>query len=169
MPNSTVLSRFTFSSISIVYKFTGLIWFQSLISFNSPTYSMVLQIQLYYLISQSHLIQQSHTFNSVTNSVLLSTFTFISHSTIPTYSTMKQIQQSYLFYIISYSTVPCIQKCNKVNGLFLVYILIFSTVALIQKCHKFSCIIYFHVHISFNSPNIFNNETNSTVLSDLTV
>ena len=67
------------------------------------------------------MIQQSHLFNSVTNSVVISTFTFISHSTVPH----------------------------------------------IQQCHKFSCIIYFHVHISFHSPNIFNNETNSTVLSFL--
>ena len=121
--NSTVLSRFTFSSISIVYKFTSLFWFHSLISFNSPTYSKVQQIQysdlvyiisvqqlylfnnsiystvsqiqFYYLISHSHLILQCHTFNSVNNSTVLSRFTFSSP----------------------------------------------STVALIQQCHKFSCIL----------------------------
>ena len=117
------------------------------ILFNSSMYSKVQQSQWSFLGLHSHLFQQSQLFKSVTNSVvlstftiisqstvphiqqchkfsLLSTFTFISHSTVPTYSTMKQIRQSYLFYIISYSTVPCIQKCNKVNGLFLVYILI---------------------------------------------
>ena len=162
--NLTVLSRFTFSSISKVYKFTSFIWFNSLISFkvphiqkcnkvnglisfyilisfNSPTYSTLSQIQLYYLISHSCLIQQSHIFKSATKSMVLSRFTFSSPSTVP----------------------------------------------LIQHCHKFSCIIYFHVHISFNSPNIFNsliwfnslisfnspnkfnNVPNSTVLSDSTV
>ena len=136
--NLVVLSTFTFISHSTVphiqpcNKFNCLTSFYILINFKS------VQIHWSYLIPQSNFIQQSHTFNSVTNSVLLSTFTFISDSTVSTYSTMKQIQQSYLFYIISYSTVPCIQKCNKVNGLFLVYILIsfnsrtYSTVSQIR-------------------------------------
>ena len=134
--NSTVLSRFTFSSISKVYKFTSLIWFHCLISFNSPTYSKVSQIQLYYLISQSHLIQQLQIFNLLKNEVLLSNFTFISHSTVPhiqqchkfiyfisfyilisfnssIYSTMWQIQ---LFYLVLHSHL--FQKCTNSLVLF---------------------------------------------------
>ena len=82
------------SSISKVYKFTSLIWFHSLISFNSPTYSKVRQSQRSYLVLHSHLLQQSHLFNSVTNSVVLSNFTFISHSTLP------HIQQCHKFSCI---------------------------------------------------------------------
>ena len=73
-------------------KFLSFIWFNSLISFNSPTYSKVQQSQWSYLVLHSHLIQQSHLFNSVTNSVVLSNFTFISHSTVArTYLTVSQI------------------------------------------------------------------------------
>ena len=109
--NSVVLSNFSFMSHSIVphiqpcNKFNCFISFYILIYFKSvqiyyfylipqsnliqsPTYSKVQQSQLSYLVLHSHLFQQSHLFNSVTNSVVLSTFTFISHSTIPTYSTM---------------------------------------------------------------------------------
>ena len=90
LTNSVLLSNFTFSSHSTVphiqqcQKFNCFISFYILITFNSRTYSTVSQIQLYYLILQSHLIQQSHTFNSVTNSVVLSTFTIISQSTVQT-------------------------------------------------------------------------------------
>ena len=120
MTNSTVLSRFTFLSNSKVYKFTSLIWFHSLISFNSFTYSTVSQIQYYYLISHYIL------FNS------------------PTYSTMQQIQYSNLFYIISYSTVPCIHQWNKVKCLISFYIIIslnsrtYSSVSQIQYYYLLS-------------------------------
>ena len=167
MPNSIVLSRFTFSSISIVYKFTGIIWFHILISFNSPTHSTVSQIQFYYLLSRSYLILQSqhiqqwNKFNSLI---------FFTSYLIQQFHVFKSATKSMVFSWFTFSSL--------------------STVALIQKCHKLSCIIYFHVHISFNSPthstvsqiqlyylfhvhisfyspNIFNNETNSTVLSFL--
>ena len=111
--NSVVLSNFTFISHSTVphiqpcnkfnclISFYILIYFISvtnscLIWFNSRTYSTVSQIQCIIYFHVHILFPQSHTFNSVTNLVVLSTFTFISHSTVPTYSTMKQIQQSYL-------------------------------------------------------------------------
>ena len=101
---------------------------------------------MYYLISQSHFIHQFHKFNSVTNSTVLSRFTFSSiskvykftcliwfHSLIsfnsPTYSKVSQIQLSYLVYIISDSTVSYIQPCDKFN------ILIFFTLYLIQQFH----------------------------------
>ena len=113
------------------YKFNSLIWFNSLISCNSPTYpnvqqsqwsylvlhshlinqfhtfnsvthSTVSQIQLSYLVLHSHLLQQSHLFNSVTNWVVLSNFSFMSHS-----------------------IVPHIQPCNKFNCFISFYILIY--------------------------------------------
>ena len=165
MTNSTVLSRFTFLSNSKVYKFTSLIWLHSLISFNSPTYSSVKQSQWTYLVLHYHLFQQSHLFNSVTNSVVLSNFTFISHSTVP------HIQQCHKFSCIiyfqshiSFNSPNNIQQCGNFNILiFLTLYLIqqfhvfisktksmvlsrftlssLSTVALIQQCHKFSSII----------------------------
>ena len=174
--NLVVLSTFTFISHSTVPHIQPCNKFNCLTSFYNLIYFKSVQIHWSYLIPQSNFIQQSHTFNSVTNSVLLSTFTFISDSTVSTYSTMKQIQQSYLFYIISYSTVPCIQKCNKVNGLFLVYILIsfnsrtYSKVSQIklyyllsrsyliqqsqhiQQWNKYNSLIWFNSIISFNSP-----------------
>ena len=114
--NSVVLSNFSFMSHSIVphiqpcnkfncfisfyiliyfksLQITCFIWFHSLISFNNPTYSKVQQIQ-YSNFFTLYLIQQFHIFNSLTNSVLLSNFSFTSHS-----------------------TVPHIQQCNKFNSL----------------------------------------------------
>ena len=153
----------TVSHIQQCHKFNCLISFYILISFNSLTYSIVSQIELYYLISHSCLIQYSHIFNHVTNSTVLSRFTFSSITKVYKFT-------SFIWFhsLISFK-VPHIQNCNKVNGLISFYILIsfnsptYSTVSQIQLYYNF------HVHISFNSPNIFNNVTNSTVLSDSTV
>ena len=128
-------------------------------------YSSVKQSQWSYLVLHYHLFQQSHLFNSVTNSVVLSNFTFISHSTVP------HIQQCHKFSCIiyfqshiSFNSPNNIQQCSKFNILifFTLYLIqqfhIFnsatksivlsrftlsslSTVALIQQCHKFSSII----------------------------
>ena len=97
-----IISDSTFPYIQQSHKFSCIISFYILISFKGPTHSTVSQIQLSYLISRSyliqhsqlihqcsksshqcskfnsHLIQQSHTFNSVTNSTVLSRFTFSS-------------------------------------------------------------------------------------------
>ena len=154
---------FTFSFISKVYKFTSLIWFNSLISFNSPTYSKVQESQWSYLVLHSHLFQKCSKFTSIIWFDGLISF----NNSIS--STVSQIPFYNLISVISYSTVPHIQQCR-----------------------KFSCIIYFHSHISFNSPNniqqcnkfnsiisftiyliqqfhIFNSVTNSVVLSNFTV
>ena len=152
-----------FQHIQQCNKFNSLIWFNSIISFNSfkystfskikfyylfhihisfntPTYSKGSQIQLYNLISHSHLIQQFHIFNNVTNLTLLSRFTFSSiyncHKFIsfiwfntliscnsPTYPKVQQSQWSYLVYILiplnspTHSTVSHIQQCHKFNYL----------------------------------------------------
>ena len=117
--NSVVLSNFSNMSHSIVphiqpcnkfncfisfyiiiyfksVQITCFIWFHSLISFKVPHIQKCNIVNGSYLVLHSHILQQSHLFNIVTNSVVLSTFTFISHSTVPTYSTMWQIQLSYL-------------------------------------------------------------------------
>ena len=85
--NLIVLSRFTFSSLSTVaiiqycHKFSCISSFTFISLSTVQTYSTVSQIQLYYLIPQSNLIQQFHIFNNVTISIVLSRFTFSSLST----------------------------------------------------------------------------------------
>ena len=113
--NSIVWSRLHYHLISTVlfiqhcYKFSCincLISFYILIYFNSRTYSILSQIQLYiyfafispstaqtyskvsqihlsYPNPQSNLIKQYHILNSVTNSIVWSRFTFSSCSTVP--------------------------------------------------------------------------------------
>ena len=127
-----------------------------------PTYSIVSQILLYYLISDSNLIQQFHILNNATNSIVLSrftfsslltvaliqychkfscisSFTFISLSTVQTYSKVSQI---HLSYPIPKSNL--IQQSHILNSVtnsivwsrpsFSSY----STVSFIQKCRKFT-------------------------------
>ena len=129
-----------------------------------PTYSTLSQIELYYLIPQSNLIQQSHILNGVKNSIVWSLFTFSSYSTVPfiqsvsnslvfsnstvisrstdpTYSTLSQIE---LYYLIPQSNL--IQQSHILNGVknsivwsrftFSSY----STVTFIQKCCKFTSV-----------------------------
>ena len=135
----------------------------------SPTYSKVQHSQWSYLVLHSHILQQSHLFNSVTNSVVLSNFSFMSHSIVPHIQPCNKFNCFISFYILIYFKsvqitsfiwfhslilfkVPHIQKCNKVNCLISFYILIsfnsltYSTVSQIQFYYLF------HVHISFNSP-----------------
>ena len=97
--NSTVLPRFTFSSISKVYKFTGLIWFHSLISFNSPTHSTVSQIQFYYLLSRSYFIQQSQHIQQWNKFNSLIWFNSIISFNSSKYSTFSKIK---FYYLISH-------------------------------------------------------------------
>ena len=136
--NSVVLSNFSFMSHSIVphiqpcNKFNCFISFYILIYFKSvqiylfylipqsnfiqsPTYSKVQQSQWSYLVLHSHILQQSHLFNSVTNSVVLSNFSFMSHS-----------------------IVPHIQPCNKFNCFISFYILIYF------KSVQITSFIWFH-------------------------
>ena len=142
--NSTVLPRFTFSSISKVYKFTGLIWFHSLISFNSPTHSTVSQIQFYYLLSRSYLIllsqhiQQWNKFNSL----------IFLHHILFNSSMYSKVQQSQWSFLGLHSHLFNSRTYSKVSQIQLYYLL--------------------YVHISFNSPNIFNIVTNLVVLSTFT-
>ena len=99
MTNSTVLSRFTFLSNSKVYKFTSLIWFHSLISFHSPTYSKVQQSKWSYLV-YIFISLNSRTYSSVSQ---IQYYFLISHYITfnsPTYSTVSQIQ---LYYLLSLS------------------------------------------------------------------
>ena len=141
-------------------KFNSLIWFKCLISCNSPTYPNVQQSQWSYLVLHSHLLQQSHTFNSLIS------------CNSPTYPKVQQSQCSYLvlhshlikpFHILnsltnsvllsnftfsSHSTVPHIQQCHKFNCLISFYILIYS------KVYKFTSFIWFHSIISFKVPHI---------------
>ena len=113
------------------------------------------QSQCSYLVLHSHLIKQFHIINSLINSILLSNFTFSSHSTVPHIQQCHKFNCLISFYILIYSKVykftsfiwfhslisfkvPHIQKCNKVNGLISFYILIsfssptYSTVSQIQ-------------------------------------
>ena len=136
--NSVVLSNFSFMSHSIVphiqpcNKFNCFISFYILIYFKSvqiylfylipqsnfiqsPTYSKVQQSQWSYLVLHSHILQQSHLFNSVTNSVVLSNFSFMSHS-----------------------IVPHIQPCNKFNCFISFHILIYF------KSVQITSFIWFH-------------------------
>ena len=159
-----------------------------------PTYSTLSQIQLYYLIPQSNLIQQFHILNSVTNSIVwsrftfsslstvaliqycykfscISSFTFISLSTVQTYSKVSQIHYSFLiprsnliqqshilksvtnstvwsrFTFSSYSTVPYIHIVTNSIVLTRFTFSSLSTVALIQYSHKFSCISSLHSYL----------------------
>ena len=102
LTNSVLLSNFSFTSHSTVphiqkcNKVNGLISFYILIYFNSK------QIHKFYLIQQTNFIQQPHIFNRFTNSVVLSNFSFMSHS-----------------------IVPHIQPCNKFNCFTPFYILIY--------------------------------------------
>ena len=88
-----------------------------------PTYSTLSQIELYYLIPQSNLIQQSHILNSVKNSIVWSRL----HSHL--------IQDSHLFNIVTNSVVSIVLSRFTFSSI--------STVALIQYFHKFSCISSF--------------------------
>ena len=129
----------------------------------------MLQIQLYYLISQSHLIQRSHLFNSVTNSAVLSDSTFSSLSTVAhiqychKFSCISSLH-SYLFHQSKH-----IQKFHKFTCLIQFHILISFKVPHIKQCYKFNCLISLYILISFNSPNIFKSFTNLVVLSNFTV
>ena len=155
--NSTVLSRFTFSSISKVYQYTSFIWFHSLISFkvphikkcnkanglisfyiliffNSPTYSTVSQIQLYYILSRSYLIQQSQHIQQCNKFNSLIWFNSLISCNSPTYPKVQQSQWSYLVYILISLNSPTHSKVSH-----------------IQQCHKFNCIISFYILFYFNS------------------
>ena len=130
-----------------------------------PTYSTVSQILLYYLISDSNLIQQFHILNNATNSIVLSrftfsslltvaliqychkfscisSFTFISLSTVRTYSKVSQIHLSYPIPKSNLIQQSHILK-SVTNSVVLSNFTIssYSKFALIQECHKFSCII----------------------------
>ena len=137
--NSAVLSNFTISSYSTValiqqfhkfnlylitqsylfqqtrhilqcHKFGCIIQFHSLFSFNSSLYSTVSQIQLYYLIPQSNLIQQFHIFNNVTNLIVLSRFTFSSLSTVALIQYCHKFSCISSFTFISLSIVQTYSK-----------------------------------------------------------
>ena len=105
LSNFTVLSHYTVPHIQLYYLIS-----QSN-SFNSPTYSIVSQIQLNYLIS--HLIQQTHTFNSVTNSTILSRFTFSSHSTVPYIQPCDKFNYFISFYILISFNSPTYSKVQQ--------------------------------------------------------
>ena len=188
------LISFNSPHIKQCYKFNSLISFYILILFNSSIYSKVSQIDLSYPIRQSNLIQQSHILNSVTNSIVwsrftfsslstvaliqychkfscISSFTFISLSTVQTYSKVSQIHYSFLiprsnliqqshilnsvtnsivwsrFTFSSYSTVPYIHIVTNSIVLTRFTYSSLSTVALIQYCHKFSCISSLHSYL----------------------
>ena len=129
-----------------------------------PTYSTLSQIELYYLIPQSNLIQQSHILNGVKNSIVwsrftfsslstvlliqychkfgcISSFTFISLSTVQTYSKVSQI---HLFYLIPQSDlIPqshILKQCHKFNSLISFYILILFNSSIYSKCLKFTSV-----------------------------
>ena len=127
-----------------------------------PAYSTVSQIQLYYLIPQSNLIQQFHILNNATNSIVLSrftfsslltvaliqychkfscisSFTFISLSTVQTYSKVSQIHLSYP--IPKSNLIQQSHILNSVTNSIVWSRLTFSsysTVSFIQKCRKFT-------------------------------
>ena len=129
-------------------------------------YSKVQQSQLSFLGLHSHLFQQSHLFNSVTNSVVLSNFTFISHSTVP------HIQQCHKFSCIIYfhHHIPInspnnVQQCSKFNiQTFLHYILFNSSMYSIVQQNQCS-FLGLHSHL-FQQEHLFNSVTNSVVLSN---
>ena len=141
------------------------------------------QSQLSYLVLHSHLFQQSHLFNSITNSVLLS----ISRSyLIQQPHIFNSVRNSVVlsnFSFISHSIVPHIQPCNKFNCFISFYILIyFKSVQIhlfylipqsnfiqqlphIQKCNKFNILILFTLYL-IQQFHIFNSLTNSVLLSN---
>ena len=138
-----------------MYKFTSFIWFHRLISFNSPTYSIVSQIQLYYLLSRSYLIlqfqhiQQCNKFNS------LIWFNSIISFNTPTYSTVSQIQLSYL--VLHSHLLQQSHLFNSVTNSVVLSNLSFmsySIVPHIQLCNKFNCFISFYILIYFKSVQI---------------
>ena len=222
--NLTLLSRFTFSSIYKCHKFISFIWFNSLISCNSPTYPKVQQSQwsylvyiliplnspthstvshiqlfylvlhyhlfqkctnyLFYLIPQSnfiqsptyskvqhsqwflsrlhsHILQQSHLFNIVTNSVVLSNFSFMSPSIVPHIQPCNKFNCFISFYILIYF------KSVQITSFIWFHSLISFKVPHIQKCNKVNCLISLHSHL-FQQSHLFNSVTNSVVLSTFT-
>ena len=181
--NSVVLSNFSNMSHSIVphiqpcnkfncfisfyiiiyfksVQITCFIWFHSLISFKVPHIQKCNIVNGSYLVLHSHILQQSHLFNIVTNSVVLSNFSFMSPSIVPHIQPCNKFNCFISFYILIYFKsvqitcfiwfhslisfkVPHIQKCNIVNGSYLVL----------------------HSHILQQS-HLFNIVTNSVVLSN---
>ena len=133
-------------------KANGLISFYILISFNSPTYSTVSQIQLYYILSRSYLIQQSQHIQQCNKFNSLIWFNSLISCNSPTYPKVQQSQWSYLVYILislnipTHSTVSHIQQCHKFNCL------ISFTFSSISIVYKFTSLFWFHSLISFNSP-----------------
>ena len=145
-----------FKSVQI----TCFIWFHSLISFKVPHIQKCNIVNGSYLVLHSHILQQSHLFNIVTNSVVLSNFSFMSPSIVPHIQPCNKFNCFISFYILIYFKsvqitcfiwfhslisfkVPHIQKCNIVNGSYLVL----------------------HSHILQQS-HLFNIVTNSVVLSN---
>ena len=123
-----ILISFKVPHIKQCYKFNNLISFYILILFNSSMYSNVQQSQWSYLGLHSHLLQQSHLFNSVTNSVVLSNFTFISHS-----------------------TVQNIQQCHIISCIIWFHSIVSFNSYIYSHCHKFNNMISFYILILFNS------------------
>ena len=127
-----------------------------------PAYSTVSQIQLYYLIPQSNLIQQFHILNNATNSIVLSRFTFSSLLTVALIQNCHKFSCISSFTFISLSTVHSYSKVSQIHLSYQIpqsnliqqsHILIsvtnsivwscftfssYSTVPFIQKCRKFT-------------------------------
>ena len=120
-----------FQHIQQCNKFNTLIWFNCLISCNSPTYPNVQQSQWSYLVLHSHLIKQSHTFNSVTHSTLsqIQLSYLVLHSHLLQQSHLFNSVTNWVvlsnFSFMSHSIVPHIQPCNKFNCFISFYIIIY--------------------------------------------
>ena len=136
-------------------KVNGLISFYILISFDSPTYSTVSQIQLYYLLHVHISFNIPNIFINVANSTVLSDSTVKFHSTVP------HIQKINKFNILILFTLYLIQHFHIFNSLTNSVLLSnftfssHSTVPHIQQCHKFNCLISFYILIYFKSVQIY--------------
>ena len=127
------------------------------------------------MIQQTNFIQQPYIFNSVTNLVVLSNFSFMSHSIVPHIQPCNKFNCFISFYILIYFKsvqftcfiwFPCLISFNsfkystfsKIKFYYLFHIHLsfntptYSTLPHIQQDRKFSSIILFLIHISFNSP-----------------
>ena len=78
------------------------------------------QIQLYYLIQQSNLIQQSHILNSVKNSIVWSRFTFSSLSTVALIQYCHKFGCISSFTFISLSTGQTYSKVSQIHLFYLI-------------------------------------------------
>ena len=150
--------------IIIYYKsvqITCFIWFHSLISFKVPHIQKCNIVNGSYLVLHSHILQQSYLFNIVTNSVVLSNFSFMSPSIVPHIQPCNKFNCIISFYILIYF------KSVQITSFIWFHILISFKVPHIQKCNKVNCLISLHSHL-FQQSHLFNSVTNSVVLSTFT-